>query len=135
MSNTFAVSVVEPQPAAVIDVTVGCWIVPPAGVMVSPPGTGRAGSATKSPATTASFWIGFLRLFAVAKNSDIGVVGVTCGPPTAGGVEHRQRDLVVDEVLAAPRVEQRRARRAVVPRRFRRCRSASSRSASACCGN
>ena len=82
MSNTFAVSVIVPQPVAAIEVTVGCWMVPPAGVMVSPPGTARVGSATKSPATTTSFWIGFWRLLAVAKNSDIGVVGVTCGPPT-----------------------------------------------------
>jgi len=26
--------------------------------------------------------MGFCRLFAVAKKSDIGVFGVTCGPPT-----------------------------------------------------
>jgi hypothetical protein len=108
VSKTLAVSVVEPQPVAVIDVTVGCWIVPPAGVIVSPPGTSRAGSAMKSPATTASFWMGFCRLLAVAKNSDIGVFGVTSGPPTLVRVEHRQRDLIVDEVLAASGVEQRR---------------------------
>ncbi len=82
MSNTLAESAVGPQPVALMAVTVGCWIVPPAGVIVSPPGTSRFGSAMKSPATTESFWSGFWRLLAVAKNSDIGVFGVTCGPPT-----------------------------------------------------
>ena len=71
------------HPTADTDCTVGCTNVPPPGVIVSPPGTSSVGSARKSPATTTSFCSGLFRPLAVAKNSDIGVFGVTSGPPTA----------------------------------------------------
>ena len=83
-SLTRAVKVVFPQLAAVTLSTTGWLMTSPLGVIVSPKGNLWLGSPTKttSPLRTASFWVGLLRLFAVEKKRAIGVVVVTCGPPT-----------------------------------------------------
>ena len=71
---------------AVIEVEIGCGMMPPESVTASPNGPGEVASQTKLPSQTMSFWNGLFRLFAVAKRNWNGVYSSSFLPPGTAAV-------------------------------------------------